>query len=233
MLTPKLEELILCGKAFFKTAVVGGSKTTIDIDTDRFIIITDITFLPYIPSNVELLFDIGSSNNTQLSIYGERGFNHYFFANRRKMMQNVFNGDPVAPDIVPTRAFMPLGAQTIHCYILHTTQVGFSFLINTNVITTTSGVAPFNNPAYELPLDYGKDGMPGALNVDTDITLEPGLLNQVVNRATGLGIGSAISQQIQLPATVNTLPEVNNNSEFPIANINYVEILGQPNNIGI
>lgn len=231
MLTPKLEELILCGKAFFKTAVVGGSKTTIDIDNDRFIIITDITFLPFTPNSTETLLEFKYGNNTQLSIYGERGFNHYFFANRRKYFMNLFDGDVMAVKQFP--ALMPLGVQKIDCYILHTTQVGFSFLINTANPTTTSGVAPFNNPAYELPLDYGKDGMPGALNVDTDITMQPGLLNQVVNRATGLGIGSAVSQQIQLPADVNTTPEVNGNPELPIANINYVEILGQPNNIGI
>ena len=230
MITPKLEELILCGKAFFKTAVVGGSKTTIDIDNDRFIIITDITYLPYTPFNQDPFFNPEMANNTQLSIYGERGFNHYFFANRRKYWMNIFQ----PPDEgVPTTAMMPLGVQKINCYILHTTQVGFSFLVSMRSAATTNGVAAFNNPAYDVPLDYGKDGMPGALNVDTDITLEPGLLNQVVNRATGLGIGSAVSQQIQLPATNNTTPEVNNNPEFPIANINYVEILGQPNNIGI
>lgn len=231
MLTPKLEELILCGKAFFKTAVVGGSKTTIDIDNDRFIIITDITFLPYCPASGELILEFRNASNTQLSIYGERGFNHYFFANRRKYVMNLFDNDVQA--VKSTIAMMPLSVQKIDCYILHTTQVGFSFLVNSQVPTTTSGVAPFNNPAYELPLDYGKDGMPGALNVDTDITMGLGLLNQVVNRATGLGIGSAISQQIQLPADINTTPEVNGNPELPIANINYVEILGQPNNIGI
>ena len=230
MVTPKLEELILCGKAFFKTAVVGGSKTTIDIDNDRFIIITDITYLPYTPQNTDYFFTADRSNNTQLSIYGERGFNHYFFANRRRYWMNVF----APPDeAIPTTAMMPLGVQKIDCYLLHTTQVGFSFLVSSRVPVTTNGVAPFNNPAYDVPLDYGKDGMPGALNVDTDITMEPGLLNQVVNRATGLGIGSAVSQQIQFPATINTTPEVDSNPEFPIANINYVEILGQPNNIGI
>jgi hypothetical protein len=116
---------------------------------------------------------------------------------------------------------------------LHTTQVGFSFLISPQSTAATLSIAAFNNPAYEPPLDYGKDGMTGALNVFTDITPTGMILNQVVNRATGLGVGTAVTQQIQYAATVNALPSCTNNPTFPIANINYVEILGQPNNIGI
>jgi hypothetical protein len=233
MITPKLEELILCGKAFFKTAVIGGSKTTINIDIDRFIIITDITYLPYYDTAnySQELVDI----NMQLSIYGERGFNHYVFCNYRPTTVPVYTADPTLPfygveDQVGKTA---INAQKIDCYILHTTAVGFSFILGTPFPTATIGVAAFNNPAFEPPLDYGKDGMAGALNVATEIAPSLGFNNQVVNRATGLGVGSAITQQIQFPATVGTTPNVNNNPAMPIANINYVEILGQPNNIGI
>jgi len=231
MITPKLEELILCGKAFFKTAVVGGSKTTINIDNDRFIIITDITFLPYCN-----FFDIDARNNananTQISIYGEKGFNHYIFANQRLYGDAYFDSN-AATEFTVARP-MPLASQTIHCYLLHTTQVGFSFILSgTNFgPTSTLSIASFDNPAYEPPLDYGKDGMPSAINIDSDITNTLGLLNQVVNRATGLGVGSAVSQQVQYPATGVTKPIVGGNSQYPIANVNYVEILGQPNNIG-
>lgn len=229
MLTPKLEELILCGKAFFKTAVVGGNKSTINIDNDRFIIITDITFLPY----HDQLRPISpyENANTQICIYGERGFNHYMFANNRPYTTATFDGASVL-DLYQKAAMPP---QKIDCYLLHTTQVGFSFMVDldANPIGGLS-IAAFNNPAYEPPLDYGKDGMTGALNIDPAINpIGPALLNQVVNRATGLGIGSAISQQIQYPAQNSTRPTVTNNKFFPIANINYVEILGQPNNIGI
>lgn len=231
MLTPKLEELILCGKAFFKTAVVGGSKTTINIQNDRFVIITDITFLPYV--DVTILPDQENSSNTQLSIYGERGFNHYLFANQRAYAQTYFDVLGGADRTVNRR--MPLAPQKIDCYLLHTSQVGFSFLTNnSNTPIVTIGIAPFNNPAFAPPLDYGKDGLAGSLNIETDITpFGFGLLNQVVNRATGLGVGSDVTQQIQYPADITALPQVNGNPQFPIANINYVEILGQPGNIGI
>lgn len=232
MLTPELEKLILCGKAFFKTAVVGGAKTTINIDNDRFAIITDITYLPYV--DITQNPTVETNCNCQLSIYGERGFNHYMFANQRSMAQTFFDMQGGQQRTVNRR--MPLAAQKIDCYLLHTTQIGFSFLAtNTFTPVATFGLAAFNNPAYDSPLDYGKDGDTSPINVFTDITPLNGipLLNQVVNRATGLGIGTATSQQVEYPADAATVPNINDNPQFPIANINYVEILGQPNNIGI
>ena len=45
MITPHLEKLILCGKASYNTFVIGGSeKCILNVDNDRFIIITDIIY---------------------------------------------------------------------------------------------------------------------------------------------------------------------------------------------
>jgi hypothetical protein len=230
MITPKLEELILCGKAFFKTAVVGGSKTTINIKEDRFIIIIDISYLGYqnpSPLRQQWNFD----QNIQLSIYGERGFNHYIFKN--KGLNNVPIWDPDNDTFRDQSYTTQAPPQQINCYILHTTQVGFSFISQGDLNpSTTLSIAGFDNPAFEPPLDYGKEGMLGAVNVDVLIT--PNTLdNFVVNRNAGLPIGSNATQQIQFPADASTKPLVNENIAFPIANINYIEILGQPNNIGI
>jgi len=229
MLTPKLEELILCGKAFFKTAVIGGSSTNINIDNDRFIIITDITYLPYGNTNTtpNALYDV----NTQLSIYGERGFNHYFFMNYRPVGQQVYDGGAVSSYDGKNTAQV----QKIDCYLLHTTEVGFSFLVSSNLagVSRSLNIKNWNNAAYQPPLDYGKEGMPGAVTIVSDIT-PGGMLNQVTNRGiTKVPEGADVTQQIQYVASATTVPIVNNNPCFPIANINYVEILGQPNNIGI
>ena len=224
MLTPKLEELILCGKAFFKTAVIGGSKTTIDIDNDRFIIITDITYLPY----SDTVTYNSTADNMQLSIYGERGFNHYIFRNKQFYSQIYYDGVGTGQALEAQMC----NPQVINTYLLHTTQVGFSFILNNDNILSTIGIAPANNPAFAPPLDYGKDGITGAVNVD--LTVQSGaLLNQVVDRLGGLGIGTAVTQQIQFEAKAGNKPIVNANRFYPIANINYVEILGLPNNIGI
>ncbi len=112
MLTPKLEELILKGRAFFKTFVAGGTKHTLSFGDDRFIIITDIT---YFPMNVE--DKKGTPNhNTQVAIYGERGYNHFIFRNYNN---TNLNNENVHGFCSPT---------TIDLYLMHTKQVGFSFV---------------------------------------------------------------------------------------------------------
>jgi len=75
MITPKLEKLIWEGKAFFKTFVAGSQKSTLNINNDRFIVITDITYSGYQLENFPV------QENAQLNIYGEKGFNHYIFRN--------------------------------------------------------------------------------------------------------------------------------------------------------
>lgn len=226
MITPILEKLILSGRAFYKTAVVGGSKTTLNIENDRFIIITDIHFLGYGSSTTGTQADA----NTQLSIYGEKGFNHFIFANVRTGTTSYWDSTAGAERRVAVRN--AISNPKIDTYILHTTSVGFSFIISgLTVPTSTLAIASGNNPGLQPPIDYGIDGQPGALNVDTIVTMVPGLDNDLVPRFGGIGVGTAISNQIQYPATAALKPLVAAPA-MPIANISYVEVLGIPENIG-
>jgi hypothetical protein len=228
MITPILEKLILSGRAFYKTAVIGGTKTTVDIENDRFIIITGIHYLGYNTGSTALSLD----TITQLSIYGEKGFNHFMFANVRQGTTEYW--DSTAGSVRTGRVRAAISQPKIDCYILHTTSVGFSFLTSGGVTPTvgTNGVASGNNPGFEPPIDYGKDGQTGALNVDLTINLNPTLNCDLVPRYTGVGVGTNISRQIQLPAVAATTPISNNNAFMAIANIDYVEVLGIPENIG-
>jgi hypothetical protein len=226
MITPILEKLILSGKAFYKTAVIGGSKTTLKIDNDRYIIITDIHYLGYNPSSGGTRTDL----NTQLSIYGEKGFNHYIFPNIRVGTNEVWNTLTNATLVVNTR--IPISIPKIDTFLVHTTQVGFSFINSGGTVaTSTVSIASGNNPGLEPPIDYGKDGQAGAIAVDTIVTSVPGLDNDLVPRYTGLGVGTAISNQIQYPAIAGNKPVIGAIA-FPIANIGYVEVLGVPTDIG-
>ena len=228
MITPILEKLILSGRAFYKTAVVGGTKTTLDIQNDRFIIITGIHFLGYMGPSTNIARD----TNTQLSIYGEKGFNHYFFANVRQSTTEYWDSTAGAARIANIKT--AISQPKIDTYLLHTTAVGFSFIVNGGASPTvgTNGVASGNNPGLEPPIDYGKDGQTGALNVDLTINMNAALTCDLVPRYTGLGVGTVISNQIQLPAVAATTPTSAANSYLPIANIDYVEVLGIPENIG-
>jgi hypothetical protein len=228
MITPILEKLILSGRAFYKTAVVGGSKTTVDIENDRFIIITGIHFLGYQSTT----FNINRDAITQLSIYGEKGFNHYIFANTRLATTEYWDSTAGAARQASVKT--AISQPKIDCYILHTTSVGFSFLTSGTVLPTVgrNGVATGNNPGLDIPIDYGKDGIPGALNVDLLIALNPNLACELVPGYTGISVGTQTSKQVQLPAVAATTPVVANNAYLPIANIDYVEVLGIPENIG-
>jgi hypothetical protein len=218
MVTPKLEELILCGRAFFKTFVAGGDKHTLNIDNDRFIIITDIT---YFPMNVTPRAGI-PNHNTQVAIYGERGYNHYIFRNYNNT--NVINSN--------IHGFC--SPVTINTYFLHEQQVGFSFCNAPLFQNLGIGIANGNNPAYQPPIDFGKDGQPGA--VPTILTMDtPGVNIITENLTTRPAPGNVESQQLLFPFELSSQfgPGINNSQEYPLLLVNYVEVLGSSNNIQI
>ena len=84
MVTPELEKLILAGKASYKTFVAGGAaKSVLQMGTNRFVIITDFVYYPFIPYSQEAvdritgavtLRDIAGKNLTQLNIFSQKSF---------------------------------------------------------------------------------------------------------------------------------------------------------------
>lgn len=220
MITPHLEKLILCGKAFFKTFVAGGEKHTLTFGEDRFIIITDIT---YFPMNVK-----DNSNefnpNTQVAIYGERGYNHFIFRN--------FNGvDANNPDYKNVNHCSPI---TIHTYLLHEQQVGFSFVNAPFFTNINAAVANTQNPGYQPPLEYGIDGQPGA--VPTILTMDANNGAPIQNNfTTRPSSGTFESQQLFFAYSGNAGFNSNMSQkwEYPLLHVNYVEVIGSANNISI
>ena len=220
MLTPKLEELILKGRAFFKTFVAGGTKHTLSFGDDRFIIITDITYFPMnIPDSEET-----TNHNTQVAIYGERGYNHFIFRNYNNT--NI-NNPGIHGFCSPT---------TIDLYLMHTKQVGFSFCNAPRFTNLNNGIADVNNPAYQPPLEYGKDGDPGAVNVILTMDANSGASVIQNNLTTRASSGVNESQQLFFPFDNSSKfnPDFfEGNFEYPLLHVNYVEILGLPNNLSI
>ena len=222
MVTPILEQLILKGRAFFKTFVAGGGqKNTLEFGDDRFIIITDLT---YFPMHVEYNANAVNwdNHNTQVSIYGQRGFNHYVFRNFVTHPGNKH------------QALSPI---TINTYLMHTEAVGFSFSNAPYLNAVFPGNAPEFNPAYAPPLEYGKVGDVGAipviLNAQTDLGIVPAYFDNYTTRPAG---GVRESNQLQFPVNGNTAfpgSAIEDNEAYPLMLVNYVEILGLPNNLGI
>ena len=221
MITPKLEELILSGRAFFKTFVAGGTKHTLTFGNDRFIIITDITYFAMnVPDNEGV-----ANHNTQVAIYGERGYNHFIFRNYNNT--NIVNAN-VHGFSSPT---------TIHTYLLHEQQVGFSFGNAPYFQNVNIGGANTQNPGYPPPLDYGIDGQPGIFSVITSMETASGSTNIQNNFVIRPTAGANESQQLFFAFT-DTESFTSNMialqpAEYPLLHVNYVEVLGSANNIQI
>lgn len=235
MITQHLEKLIWEGKAFFKTFVAGGSQRhNLNIDIDRFIIITDITYFSsgHFPED-----NSGANNtwanmqrqgmNTQLTIVGERGVNRFLF-------RNSFIGAP-HNNTGTIQHLLPVGHTCINTYILHTTQVAFSFSFAQDFLAQIVATTPGEYYALDTPTDYGRDGQPGAIPVTVNGTVNGAAFYQdlFADRPTS-GVGQ--SQEFSFPVdTTNNIPGTNrvNSWAYPILHVNYVEIIGNPNNIGI
>ena len=236
MITPKLEELIWCGKAVFKTFVAGGTgKHILNIEQDKYIIITDITYFSqlHVPKVdlAELTLMLTKGLNTQVTILGNRGFNRFVF-------RNNFNTAKADLGAGVTDIHVPFGNCKIDTYLLHTDSVSFSFSDGINFNTSSTGVAADNVPAYPQPLDYGKQGGANQPSIFRMNYLDPLPLTWVFD-AQRLQIdpalaGNYITQELSYPITPTTSNNtiVNRNQwAQPLLHVNYVEIKGQPNNI--
>jgi len=241
MITPGLEKLILCGRAFPKTFVAGGSqKSNIFVQNDRFIIITDIVY--FSRKNLEgngSYFDCVintdplqlNSLTTQLTILSERGFNRFLF--RDNLISHP--GRPAAPN---ETIASPIGNTKIDTYLIHTKAVSFTFSKGGNFIN--SSIAPAGNldpntiGSLQTPSDYGKLGTPGVIPV----TVLAGVSSATTfdNNFSVGKFGTASAESAELAFPVDTLTNLVENTDFncmPIANIFYVEVLGMPGNINI
>lgn len=238
MITQSLEKLILCGRAFPKTFVAGGSqKCNLVIQNDRFIIITDIVYFSRVPgatypntyANIMTAGIPGALNSTttQLTILGERGFNRFLFRDNMVMIDLIGN---IAPN----------GSHKIDTYLIHTKAVSFTFSKGGDLIAqsvNSAGVADnVNIASLQSPSDYGKLGTPGVLPVTTSASVSSATAfeNNYSRGRNTPGVNEATELAFPVDGLTNLTTSNHDRSDnMPIAQIFYVEILGMPNNINI
>ena len=240
MITPYLEQLIIEGRAIYKTFVAGYSeKHIMDIAENRYIILTDLWYTPtlyYDPRIAESTdplirktIDQQFKNNmiTQLTILGDRGFNRFLFKN--SISKDYLVNDPLKPtvDLSFYSANNPIH---LSCYLIHTNGISFTFS-NQEQIFPSSSTAPFDVPALPDPTDYGKDGIPGTIPTINQFNTISGFQNDFHNQKMVSGNGG--SNEFSFPVNANTdlnIPLKQNSISYPILNVGYVEIQGQPKN---
>lgn len=223
MITPHLEKLIFEGKAQYKTFVGGFTqKHILPIQQNRFIVITDLWYTPtfyFDPSSITPLADQYKDNMiTQLTILGDRGFNRFLFKNS------------ILSDV--GLKYSPNNPIHINTFLIHSDGVSLTFSNSEPITGVISAIMPFKVASTRTPGDYGKVGQPGALPVDLKMTTASGYVTEFFGDLTGAGPSNneysyPVDTTTDLPTALKT-----ENISYPIVNVGYVEIMGQPTNIG-
>lgn len=234
MLTPKLEQLIWEGKAWFKTKVIGGTNAfNLFIQEDRFIIITDLLYqnsaLIDKDKNPHISEVFARGMNTQLTVLGERNINRFLFRNNFNIIgqANSLNAD-----------ILPFGSYKVDTYLIHTTSVRFSFVTGADLSNINQQPASYATPALKIPVDYGKQGDPIGSFTDSinQFDTNNGGTAFTVNTEAQFVSGVNNANEFAFPVGgFNTIYDdrVQRQFDYPILLVNYVEILGSPNNLGI
>lgn len=231
MVTAALEKLILSGKASFNTYVIGGAqKYILDVQSDRFIIITGITYFNRV--NYDSFRNLGPNEITnilfncitQLRVFSAKSNNLFMFRD------NV-NINSTGPD---TFTVTPSGSVTIDTYLIHDSSVSFTFSVGgqrRSVLQLMNSGAPGQPP----PFDYGKEGQPNAIPVNYVSTDSQGLVSVP---GGNYDLGNADLIALNAPLTSEFTYDVNKGNPYtdeafsmPLIHVQYVEILGNPTNI--
>jgi hypothetical protein len=241
MITPYLEQLIIEGRAIYKTFVAGYSqKHIMTIPENRYIILTDLWYTPTLYYDPRLAenpdplirrsIDVQFKNNmiTQLTILGDRGFNRFLFKN--SITKDFLPVDPLKP-LEELSFYSANNPIHISCYLIHTNGISFTFSNTDKIIASPSAIAPFEVPALPDPTDYGKDGITTAINTISNLLTVSLFENDFHGQKLTSGTGG--NNEFCFPVNTNTNLDATLKAEkisYPILNVGYVEILGQPKN---
>jgi len=242
MITPHLEKLIFEGRAQYKTFVGGyGQKHIINVPDNRYIIITDLWYTPTLYYDPSLAYnpdplrrvsiDDQFKNNmlTQLTIIGKRGFNRFLFKN--SITKDFLTPDPLKP--LPRDFYSANNPIHLSCYLIHTDGVSLTFSNQSLFVAVSNIVAPEIVPALETPGDYGKLGIPGSIPVIDFAVTGSGYQNNFVNVSITPTVPGTNELSFPVDSSTNLDQTVKQDAiSYPILNIGYVEIQGQPHNIG-
>jgi len=236
MITPQLERLILSGRAAFNTFVAGGTeKSILNVPRDHCIIITSISYASALKSKKIVLTSsdlslLSTKYNTQVKIFSAKSLNTFLFRDQLS----------ISPELTGTIAsgffVTPVGDQKIDTYLVHETDVSFTFSFAGKLADELRNITDSNSIAYSPPMDYGKEGQAGAFpvrNIGSIVTSTSG--NDYQAGGGQLYVkndGKNTPKENIFPVDLaNRYNELDEGWAYPILNVNYVLIQGAANNL--
>lgn len=235
MLTPALEKIVLSGKGSFNTFVAGGSeKSILNVDNDRFIIITDLTIFPMTPATKLVNWDSATIEaqfvNYQLKVFSEKSYNN--FVVKPSMTINGYHDPGSGGDKFTISGGQPVKLDT---YLIHESDVSFTVSKALKTTPSSTGVTPAQSVGIRPPFDYGKVGQPGSLPVTliTDTSAAATFFSAMAGNQVVKADGTTTAQELTFPIDATT--EISGSIKYPwgvpVILVNYVEIYGNPTNI--
>jgi len=236
MLTPILEKLVLSGNATYNTFVVGGTqKHILNVPDNRFIIITSIIYQSGLNSNTfqynrtQLNTYLENNSNTQLKVLSNKSVNNFVFRNSLNL--SVITSDDFL--------VFPSGSTKVDTYLVHESDVSFSFCRGGNISVENNDDTPARSIAFNPPFDWGKEGQAASIKVNRIIsTARPSETPKKYFVAPVGNIEPSIFQsggqndlQFSYPYSAGAYISSNHAFGFPLAHVEYVEIQGNPTNL--
>jgi len=228
MLTPHLEKLILSGRAVYRTFVAGNTNRHIlPVGSDRFIIVTDLTFFNFAPKetfvDLDGLKQVFQENSLfQVRIKSYKSENTFVFRNSFQITKDSQGNQH-------EYTINSQGSTQLNTYLVHTNDVAIIFSLHeaqTNV--NDLSIMDARGVGFPRVSDYGKEGLKDALQT----------LNSTVGLSTGANYtpggqiyntpGQINYAEFTAPIDPNTNPISLTNFPWstPLLQIGYVEIYG-------
>lgn len=236
MITDKLQNLILSGKAIYNTVTVGGGqKFVLNVKKNRFIIIHNIIYMGaskinLLNNDLTQLNKLNDIGNTQLKIFSSKSQNQFMFRDFYDISQYTNEAGEIS------FAVTPKGITNIDTYLIHDTDISFTLSNCGQSASILNANSPADAPAQPQPNDYGSDGQTGITIPTRQISTSAlGIVKKqtlIGGNAFIQGGGNTEELQFTFPVDLTTdYTQLDSVTSYPIVNVQFVEIKGVPNNL--
>jgi hypothetical protein len=234
MLTPHLEKLILTGRAVYRTFVAGNTNRHIlPVGSDRFIIITDLTWYSFLPpkTNQLTLTELTQIKERlslfQVRIKSYKSENSFVF--RNQFFVNV--DESTTPGTFYTVSGGNNTQQNV--YLVHTNDVAIIFTLHEPTAVNDLSIMNAKGVGFPRVSDYAKEGLKDAIQTlnstigsNTGANYTPG--GQIYNTPGSINYAEFTPP---VDATTDSITLCNIPASTPLLQIGYVEIYGNPTDI--